>query len=643
VENEDLQQVEQLLMQAKLEEALEIVERVEKDKEISTEDRLAGQILKSHILTSKGEYEKGLEVAETVLIEIKKQNNLLQWLDAHIAIARALGRLERYSDSLEEIKKAEKLLGGLKDETTVNLTLKQANLLYLRGKNLCLKDDPVPALTPLESANAIYQQNNNKYGLALCLRVIGIVNFKKGNKPRALEYYQESLVLNAELGNKLGMAECLRNISTIYQRRREFDKAIDYLQRSMELAQELNNQSLVARTLLNLGAVYLSTNPDEAQRVFQKAVAINEEFGYQERLAMALMHIGFNNSVLGALDRGLDYLQRAEKICKEIGHQWGKAYSVHMLGWTYQCKGELDLALKCTQQSLRRFQEVKEADVYPWILWPLLNLGIIYQAMGETEAAYENLNHCLTQSMEKGNGFSAAYALYYLIMLTLDGNQIDHAKTYLEKLKDLSRQDLSFDEAQEEFWIPIDIISQFVQISGGLILKKSKLLRDKVKAQEKFGKLLKRKPIMNADITYYALLSMCELQLFEIRASEDEEILKTTKSLVEELSIQVQKQGSYTYLVNTLILQAKLLMIEGDLVTATEVLEQARRTAEKEHLGQLLEKVTIEVQQLKDQYQEWEKRIQANTPIRELLEHAQLKDYLEAAQKLARSGPMKPD
>jgi tetratricopeptide (TPR) repeat protein len=616
---------------------------MERNGELSTEDRLVNQLLKSQIFLLKGEYEKSLELAKAIHMKVKNHNKPLLTVDTHIAIAWAMGKLERYSESLEEITKAEKQLSGLLGEPSTEIQLKQANLFHLRGRNLNLKMDPMHALDPLERGLALYEQYTNKYGKAFCLCDIGRVYFERGDKTRALEYYQQSLVLYAELGNKLGMAECLKNIGIIYQRRREFDEAIDYFQRSLGLAEELNNQSVIAQTLDGLGAVYLSTDPEKAHLIFQKAIAINEEFGYQERLAKALIQVGSTNSILGAPNRGLEYLQRGKEICEEIGYNRGIAHSFHMLGWTYQYKGELNQALKHCQESLVKFEEVGESDRYPWILFPQLTLGIIYHAMGETESAFENYNKCLTNSMEIGNGFITAYVLYHLILLTLDEKQMEKANTYLQQLKVLANQGLPSDEDQEVLWWQLDSAQQLEQISEGLILKASSRLKDKVRAHEIFQQLLEKTPIMNVDVTYSAMLSLCELQLFELQAAGDEITLETTKSLVEQLSDQAEKQGSYTYLVNSLILQAKLAMIEGDLLVANGILKRAQRIAKEEELIKLTEKVASETQLLNDQYQQWERLVQTNAPIQERLEHAKLKDYLKSAQKLARHGVINPE
>lgn len=642
--NENLRQAEDLLNETKFDKALQIVETIAKQQDLTADDHLTCQLLKSQILKVKGEYEKSLELAETALAESKKLNLSLQEVDAHIAMAGALESLDKFNESLEEGAQGEQMLLTLLEEPSLVLTQRKASLLYQKGRNLWKKSDPERALTPLVQSLALYEELNNKYGKTLALCDIGTVYSETGDSDRALDYYQQSLVLNAELNNKLGMAVCLRNIGDIYiYFNNDAAQALEYYQRSLALTEELDNRSELAISLLSLGYGYSSRrlkdkSLDQANEAFQKAIAIYLEIGNKERLAKALQNIGFSYSLgSGELERGLDYIQRGLEIFKEIGHIWGIAYSFHWLGWIHQCKGELELALEYCKQSLSRFEAIDESDSYPFSVWPLLNLGIIYQGMGDFKEASEKFKLCVSQSKESGAIFAAAYALYYLSTLAIDSDRLDEAKNYSQQLNDLYTKGIRSDKmGRVSRWSSL-AIHQFSRLSEALILKNSSRLKDKVKAQELFEQLTEENPI-NFDITYTAMLSLCELFLFELRASREKDVFQDTKRLVQQLVEQARKQSSFSYVVHTLILQAKLAMVEGDLIGATQFLDQAQITANEKDLGQLTKRVSTEINQLKKQFDNWQHLIQSNAPLQARLEQAQLKNYLKHALRLARLG-----
>ncbi len=293
------------------------------------------------------------------------------------------------------------------------------------------------------------------------------------------------------------------------------------------------------------------------------------------------------------------------------------------------------IALELCQKSLVRFEEIDESDTYPYSVWPQLNLGIIYQAMGDFEAASENFKKCLTLSEESGTMFAAAYALYYLTTLAVDNDRFEEAKVYSQHLDTLNSQGSSSNKIRKVSHWPIRVINSFSRITEALVLKTSPRLKDKVRAQEMLQQLVEEEPI-NFDITYSVILNLCELLLFELRASGETDVFQETKSLVQRLATQAQNQHLFPYVVNTLILQAKLAMVEGDLITAAQFLDQAQLTAKEKSLIRLSKKVSTEIIQLESQYDNWQRLIQSNAPIQARLEQAQLKDYLKNALRLAR-------
>ncbi len=138
-------------------------------------------------------------------------------------------------------------------------------------------------------------------------------------------------------------------------------------------------------------------------------------------------------------------------------------------------------------------------------------------------------------------------------------------------------------------------------------------------------------------ITQLAMLNLCELLLDELKTYGEINVLQEAKSLVDKLYSLAQDRHSHSLVVNSLILKAKFAMIEGDLTTAAQYLEQAKVNAEEKSLGRLAEKVTTEKHQLEAQYDTWEQLIQRNAPFHERVEHARLSEYLNRAEKLIKT------
>ncbi|MFX0061817.1 MAG: hypothetical protein ACFFC7_06485 [Candidatus Hermodarchaeota archaeon] len=103
--------------------------------------------------------------------------------------------------------------------------------------------------------------------------------------------------------------------------------------------------------------------------------------------------------------------------------------------------------------------------------------------------------------------------------------------------------------------------------------------------------------------------------------------------LIDNLASLAQEHHSFPLLINTLILQARFALIEGNLTGAMPLLDQAEITAEEKGLGKLSEKVSAEKHTLTAQLDTWKILIKKNAPLQKRLERAQTEDYISEILK----------
>ncbi|MFX0115581.1 MAG: hypothetical protein ACFFB3_13615 [Candidatus Hodarchaeota archaeon] len=84
----------------------------------------------------------------------------------------------------------------------------------------------------------------------------------------------------------------------------------------------------------------------------------------------------------------------------------------------------------------------------------------------------------------------------------------------------------------------------------------------------------------------------------------------------------------------SLMLQAKLAMVEGDLEKANSLLENTQKLSSEKKLGNLLRKAEHELSVLQEELDKWEELSRRNASIKERVEQARLGDYLTEAMKL---------
>ncbi|MBA7709173.1 hypothetical protein ES703_118085 [subsurface metagenome] len=323
----------------------------------------------------------------------------------------------------------------------------------------------------------------------------------------------------------------------------------------------------------------------------------------------------------GELDRVLEYYQQRLAIVEELGNKWFLGDCLRSIGVLYSHRGDVDRALEYAQQYLAIAQEL---DNKLFIAQALYHIGVIYWQKGAFAQALAHLEDELRYYEELGHNIAVGDCLYWLLQVSLDMGSPEQAQQYLDRLQHINEQE---DHKG---------LSQSYRVAQALVLKTSPRIRDKARAQELFQQLIEEEMVHFFN-TQLAMINLCELLLDELKAYGEVGVFQEAKSLVDKLYSLAQDRHSHSLVVNSLILKAKFAMIEGDLTTAVQYLEQARVTAEEKSLGQLAEKVTTEKQQLEAQYDTWEQFIQRNATFRERVEHARVSDYLKDVEKLVKT------
>ena len=236
MDNDKVHKIEELLSKTKYEEAQQVVQQIEQMENLPPDDYSRCLLFKTQILIGKGEYEKALSLAETVLVESQELGNSLLETDVLIAQADVLEKLAKHDESLKLINQCEQNFFTLKEMYPTEFNRRKAEILHLKGRNLWRKNDPERAIIPLSESLTLFEELGNKQRIALCLREIGTTYLYRGEIDRSIKYYEQSYQMSKEIGNKWDMAACLNNIGlTFRDDKNDPVKAIEYFMQSLKL------------------------------------------------------------------------------------------------------------------------------------------------------------------------------------------------------------------------------------------------------------------------------------------------------------------------------------------------------------------------------------------------------------------------
>ena len=204
-------------------------------------------------------------------------------------------------------------------------------------------------------------------------------------------------------------------------------------------------------------------------------------------------------------------------------------------------------------------------------------------------------------------------ALLLTYMFTKDE---DNKKFYFEKITS------KFNEHSNDEFFSVNHL-----FSKALMLKESARLSDRVEAQKIF-KEINNKNEFYSYITKESILYYLELLLDELKYSPNDalmdEIVKTNKKLME----LAKNQASHILIAESMLINAKINILELNFDQARLELTQAQISAEERGLKLLSQKISNEHDNLLLKMNQWENILDDSSSIQERLELANLEEIL---------------
>lgn len=111
-------------------------------------------------------------------------------------------------------------------------------------------------LEKLLLAQELYEQQQNKPGLALNIGNIANAYNDLGDTAKSMAYYQMAYKLDEELGNKVGMSRHLGNIGWIYYGQGKYEIAVQKFNEAIDLLKGIRDFNLLTKWHSNLSAAY---------------------------------------------------------------------------------------------------------------------------------------------------------------------------------------------------------------------------------------------------------------------------------------------------------------------------------------------------------------------------------------------------
>ncbi|MHA2007273.1 MAG: tetratricopeptide repeat protein [Promethearchaeota archaeon] len=388
--------------------------------------------------------------------------------------------------------------------------------------------------------------------------------------------------------------------------------------------EKIGKKTYIAYNYFQLGEFYFRNNDFNASLEYgMKCLELWEELKAQGWIAAGLDLIGRSYNFKGKLDLAIEYCKRSLLI-KEIS-PLTKVDALYNLGTIYFWKGEMQQSLKYNKKSLI-FAEENKFDTY--IALNLTQIGVTHFNVGLNESGVKY--HERSIKLSEKIGFKAPLVLSLCGLITIydsigNRNQAQDCLKHLKTLVELNKEN--------------KFIMHGYMVSKAIVLKSSGRSRDRGEAELLLKQVIEDEITNNA--MYLASLIILLTILFEeLRMFNNLEIIDEIKPLITRFHNITEKTGSYFFLAQGKLYEAKIALIQLDFDKAKKLLTEGQRVADLHGFLPMAQAISAEHDLLLRQQDMWEDLIKNDAPISERIDLAAFDGVLEQMRSMRTVEPL---
>ncbi|MHA1187010.1 MAG: tetratricopeptide repeat protein [Candidatus Heimdallarchaeota archaeon] len=281
-----IRKAEAQLIPGDFDKAIELIDKVLGNKDITKQEKLQAQNQKVEILNYFGYHKEAIEIAEKVLKESSKKtanSSIILIAKANKNQAELMLGIIDFTAGVKQIDELLQEINDFDKKTTQEHLKEKVILLAIKGAILGSTGKIQEGLENIENAIVIAKQLGSKHYELQYSTQQAFVHIVNNNSLKAEEILEQNLRTAQELGNKKEEAFVYMRFGVLELYRFSYKKSLEYYLKSEQMMNEAKSKHFYSGLCSNLGALYLSMYQlDDALTYCQKAL----EFG----LATQHMH-----------------------------------------------------------------------------------------------------------------------------------------------------------------------------------------------------------------------------------------------------------------------------------------------------------------------------------------------------------------
>ncbi|MEL7121729.1 MAG: tetratricopeptide repeat protein, partial [Bacteroidota bacterium] len=362
--------------------------------------------------------------------------------------------------------------------------------------------------------------------------------------------YELALQLAKQSRDVLLLGQAHNSLGRVLMLKGEYAEAMDFLQKAAGLFESFEDYEGIASVYGNLGNLYFRQGKyEEAKSYFTNSIDLSRKYSLEVR-PMIVANLGLTHMNQGNYDDGIVVMEEQKRYCELHNDKQGMATINTFEGILLLEKGDYDLALENFEKGLALSEELGNQLLMPIAIG---NIGLIYERQGDYGKAMENYQRDLEICEEMGDKQGIAIALGLIGQLLNIKGDFYKAIEYLQKALMLS-EELGYQKG----------IAKAVNTLGDVFF-----LTDQYERSLYFYNraIDVTRRIGNKLVLGFSLVEKGAVLL------ELNDISALDKLCTEALELAAEL-GNPDLLFEAEILLARLFILKGDYVTATDLLDR---------------------------------------------------------------------
>jgi tetratricopeptide (TPR) repeat protein len=220
---------------------------------------------------------------------------------------------------------------------------------------------------------------------AVNLDRLGLSYYFLGQVERAIELYEQTLVVTREIGDRRREGAALGKLGGAYHDLGQVERAIEFYEKALEISREIGDHRREGVAFGNLGLAYYDLGQvEQAIEFYEKALEISCEIGDRRREGVALGNLGLAYYDLGQVERAIKSYEKALEISRQMGDRRGESHRLGNLGYAYCFLGQVQRAIEFHEEALAIACEIghRRGESYQLLLLSrgLLTIGKLSEA-----------------------------------------------------------------------------------------------------------------------------------------------------------------------------------------------------------------------------------------------------------------------